>query len=456
MPAGDLTASWWRASLPPQPARRPLHGDTDVDVGIIGAGYTGLWTAYYLAKADPALRIAILERDHAGFGASGRNGGWCSALLPTGLPATVAEVGLDAARRQQLAMFDAVDEVGRVATAEGIDCHYAKGGTVTVARNAAQLQRLVVEVAEWQAAGFGDDLQLLGPAAATERLGASAVLGGTYTPHCAALHPARLAAGLAAAVERAGVAIHEHTPVTGIAPGRLSTPHGTVRCAVVVRATEAYTARFDRRCLLPIYSLMVATEPLPARFWERAGLSQRETFTDGRHLIIYGQRTADDRLAFGGRGAGYRFASRISDRGGGRVHAALAATLTELFPHLGKPEIAYRWGGQLGAARDWHPSVGFDRATGEAWAGGYVGDGVAASNLAGRTLAALITGSDDPIASLPWVGHRSPRWEPEPLRWIGVNAMARLPRSIDRAEERVGRSPRLRSWLLDRATGKRT
>jgi len=209
-----------------------------------------------------------------------------------------------------------------------------------------------------------------------------------------------------------------------------------VRAAVVVRATEGYTARLPglRRALAPVYSLMIATAPLPPSVWDRIGLRERETFTDLRHLIIYGQRTADGRLAFGGRGAPYHFGSGIRpeyDREP-RVFADLRRTLGVLFPALRDVPVTHTWGGPLGIARDWSASVGLDRATGLGWAGGYVGDGVATTNLAGRTLAALVTGADSDLVRLPWVNHRSRAWEPEPLRWLGANAALRAVALSDR------------------------
>jgi glycine/D-amino acid oxidase-like deaminating enzyme len=435
--------------------RAPLRGGIDVDVAVVGAGYTGLWTAYYLAAADPALRVAVLEKEIAGYGASGRNGGWCSALFPVSLSTLAHRCGPDAAAAQYRAMRATVDEVGRVAAAEGIDCHWAKGGTVVLARTAPQLARARAAVQEARAFGL-DDPVLLDAGAARERCGATGVLGGTYTPHCAAIHPARLARGLARAVERRGVDIYERTPALAVRPGAVETAAGTVRAPVVVRATEAYTAGLPglRRAVLPVYSLMVATEPLPAGFWEEAGLAARETFADFRHLIIYGQRTADDRIAFGGRGAPYHFGSRILERYDRepRVFAALRRTLRDLFPALGDVPISHAWGGPLGVPRDWTPSVGLDRATGMAWAGGYVGDGVAATNLAGRTLADLIRGVDSEATRLPWVGHRSRRWEPEPLRWLGVNAARRAMTGADAAEVRRGR-PSRRAALVGRLLG---
>jgi glycine/D-amino acid oxidase-like deaminating enzyme len=454
--AAHRDVSYWMSTVDDDLTPRPaLDGDLDVDVAIVGAGYTGLWTALYLARADPGLRVAVVEAEVAGFGASGRNGGWCSALFPQSVPALARRHGRPAALALYRAMTATVDEVGRVAAEEGIDCHFAKGGTVVLARNAAQWARARAEVDE--AREFGLDLSLLGADEARARCGATDVLGATYTPHCAAIHPARLVRGLARAVERRGVRILERTPATAIGSGRVETARGVVRAEIVVRATEGYTRslRGHRRTLVPVYSLMVATEPLPDAFWVGAGLAARETFSDHRHLIIYGQRTADGRLAFGGRGAPYHFGSTIRPGFDSepRVHEALAGILRELFPSIGTPRITHRWGGPLGVARDWTASVGLDRASGLAWAGGYVGDGVGTSNLAGRTLAHLITGeTDGDLVGLPWVGHRSPAWVPEPLRWVGINVGLRVMASADGVETRAGR-PARRAELFGRLLG---
>ncbi len=450
--------SFWHDSVPGSLQRRPpLPGDRDADVCIVGAGYTGLWTAFYLAAADPALRIVVVEQETAGFGASGRNGGWCSALFPSSMAAVARRSDRDSARALHRALAATVDEVGRVAAAEGIDCHYDKGGTIVLARTPVQLGRARAEVTDARSWGLGeDDLRWLPAAEAQQVAGATDVLGATFTPHCAAIHPARLVRGLADAVTARGVQIYEGTPVTRLAAGRVHTPYGVVRAPVVVRATEGYTARLPglRRSLAPVYSLMLATEPLPASCWEEVGLRNRETFTDHRHLIIYGQRTADDRLAFGGRGAPYHFGSAVRpdhDRDPA-VFEALRRVLVELFPCVREAAVTHTWGGPLGVPRDWFASVGLDRSTGLGWAGGYVGDGVGASNLAGRTLADLVTGRDSDLVRLPWVGHRSPSWEPEPLRWLGVNAGLRVMTRADDEEQRTGRASR-RAALFGRFIG---
>jgi len=421
-------------------------------VVVAGAGLTGLWTAHYLAEADPSLRIVVLEAETAGFGASGRNGGWCSALFPASLDSLARRHGREAALAQHRAMRATVDEVSRATAAEGIECDQVKGGTVVLARGPAQLARARVEVEHARSWGRDEsELRLLDAEAARGLLDATGTVGATYTPDCAALHPARLVRGLARAVERRGVRLHERTRVSAIEPGRAVTEHGTVRAEVVVRATEAWTPQLPglHRALAPVYSLVIATEPLPAATWEAIGLRRRETFSDHRHLIVYGQRTADDRLVFGGRGAPYHLGSRVHpthDRDE-RVFARLHATLLELFPVLRGTRVTHAWGGPLGIPRDWCASVGLDRRTGLAHAGGYVGDGLATTNLAGRTLRDLVLGRDTELVRLPWVGHRSPSWEPEPLRWLGINAGLRATVLAD-VEERVTRRPS----VLARAT----
>ena len=440
--------SLWHDTAGDGPApRAPLPGHIEVDVAIVGAGYTGLWTAYYLHELDPSLRIALVEREFAGFGASGRNGGWCSALFPLASSAIARRHGREGAVAMRRAMHGAVVEVGRVADADGIDANYARGGTIMLARNEAQLARAreLVED-ERDVTGEIEELALLSKDEAEGIARATRVLGGTYTPHCAVVHPLRLVRGLAAAVESRGVSIFERTTAREIGQGRVTTDHGTLRADVVVRATEGYTASLsgERRRLVPLYSLMIATEPLSSEAWDEIGLRRRETFADLRHMRIYGQRTADDRFAFGGRGAPYHFGSRTApefDREG-RVHSALREVLVDLFPVVKDFEVTHEWGGALGVPRDWSASVGFDRARGVAWAGGYVGDGVSTTNLAGRTLAQLITGNESELTRLPWVGHLSRRWEPEPLRWMGVNGGRLLMTTADRAEARSGKPAR--------------
>ena len=430
--------------LTPRPA---LPGGLDVDVAIVGAGFTGLWTAYYLAKADPALRIAVLEKEIAGFGASGRNGGWVSPFFPAPLERIAEEHGRDAAVAMQRAMFATVDEIGRVCAAEGIEARYHKGGVLELATGPEQLARLREEPDYYHGWGIGEDeMMWLDAAAVRARIKVAGCLGGSYLAHCACLDPARVVRGLATVVEGLGVKIYEQTPVLRIDARAAVTEVGVVRAPVVVRGTEGFTPELPgaRRDVIPTYSLMIATEPLPESFWNEVGWAGFETFTDGRHLYIYTMRTDDGRIALGGRGAPYHFGSKVRSEYEQvpQVHRVLEGILKELFPAARDAAITHRWGGSLGIPRDWFPSVGYDRERGYAWGGGYVGDGVAASNLAGRTLADLICEQESELMALPWVGHRSPRWEPEPLRWIGVRTSLAVFASADRKERRTGQPSR--------------
>ncbi|WP_345203208.1 FAD-dependent oxidoreductase [Fodinibacter luteus] len=425
-----------------------------VDVAVVGGGYTGLWTAYYLLRERPGLDVLVLEAEHVGFGASGRNGGWVSALWPVSADTIARRHGRTAALAQLAALRDTVDEVGRVDAAEGLGGGFAKGGAVVVARTPAQEVR--ARAAAAHSAAWDDGTVWLDTAAARERVDVAATRGATYTPHCARVHPRHLVDGLAAAVRRLGGRVVEGCRVTRTADRVVVLEDGhRVSAGAVVHATEGWTPEVPglSRRVAPVYSLMVATEPLDDERWSRIGLAGREVFADHGHLVIYGQRTDDGRIAFGGRGAPYHWGSAVRPEfdHDERVFAALRTTLRELLPQLDGIRFTHAWGGALGIARDWHPSVRWDPVTRTGWAGGYVGDGVAASNLAGRTLADLVLGRDTALTTLPWVGHRSPRWEPEPLRWLGVNAGLRLAGLADREELATGRPARL-AGLLDLLT----
>jgi glycine/D-amino acid oxidase-like deaminating enzyme len=440
--SGYRELSFWHHSVPDDlTPRAALPGDLDVDVAIIGGGLTGLWTAYYLLSLAPDLRVAVLEKEIAGFGASGRNGGWCSALFPRSTVSLEKAHGLDAALALRRAMIATVDEVGRVAAAEHIDCDFSKGGTVAFARSAVQSRAADAEVAE--AGRYGVD--------PLERRETS-----VFDPNCARVHPAKLVRGLARAVERLGGTIYEQTEVLDWQPHVVRSARGLVTAGSVVVATEGYGATLPqtRRGILPLYSLMIATEPLSDSVWDEMGIAHGQTFTDYRHLLVYGQRTADNRVAFGGRGARYHWGSAIRpafDRDS-RVFDHLERTLGELFPVVRGARITHRWGGPLGVPRDWHASVRYNADTGLGAAGGYVGDGLSTTNLAGRTLADLILARKTDVTGLAWVGHRSPDWEPEPVRFAGSN-LGMLAMEVADIEERVTSRASIAARLMGPLTG---
>jgi glycine/D-amino acid oxidase-like deaminating enzyme len=404
MPTRNGQVSHWFDTLPtPRPG---LPGDRDADVCIVGAGYTGLWTAYYLAKAAPALRIIVLEARFAGFGASGRNGGWLSGLAPGDRHRLAKAHGRDRVLAWQHALNDAVDEVIAVAQREGIDAGAVKGGTLEIARNPAQAARLAAAAAEERR--WGDDVRELTKDEVAERIRFDGVVSGYRTPHCARIQPAALVRGLADTVERLGVQIFERTPVGEIAPGRAVTIGGTVRAPIVLRATEGFTQALPglRRRWLPMNSSMIATEPIPAQLWDVIGWRGAETVGDTAHGFFYAQRTVDDRIAIGGRSVPYRFGSRtdIDGRVPARTIRGLTEVLHTVLPQVRGIPIAHGWCGVLAVPRDWQAGVALDRATGLGWAGGYVGHGVTATNLAGRTLADLVCGRAPNAPNCPGSG----------------------------------------------------
>lgn len=451
--------SFWLSQAGDLRPRAALRGTHDADVVIIGAGFTGLWTAWYLAQREPGLRIAVCEAEIAGFGASGRNGAWCSAGIGMTAAGLARRYDVATAREVVDAMRDTVDEIGRACEIAGIDAEFRKGGMLRVARGPHEVAAMDASARTYRRLGLDQGMQQLSADDLARRVRVAAAHGALFDPHCATLHPGHLVRGLANAVEQAGARLFERTRVTRIDPvdaastddGRVivSSRRGRLRARTVVVATEAWTARLrgHRRSLLPIYSLIVLTEPLSAAQWDTIGWQRHECLSSHRLTVDYLSRTTDGRILFGGRGAPYHFGSRIAPRFDrhARTHALLRGMLGSWFPSLADVAITHQWGGPLGMPRDWMPNITYDPATGMAGAWGYTGQGVAASNLAGRTLADLITERSTPLTRLPMAGHRSRAWEPEPLRWMGARfVQASLGRS-DRRAERTGRPPSGRS-----------
>ena len=452
---GDVSHWWHQIGAPNQ--RPSLDGDTRADVAIVGAGYTGLWTAYYLKREQPELRVVVLEQRFAGYGASGRNGGWLTNSITGGREQYVAEHGREVAERFQVTMNDTIDEVIRVAAAEGIDADIKKGGEFNVAYTPAQEARLrdfATAEQQWQSTS----VEVLEAPEAAAKINVAQTRAAVWHPHCARIQPAKLVRGLAEACERLGVEIFENTPVEAIEPRRVLTNRGTVTADYVVRATEGFTANLKglHRLWLPMNSSMIATEPLSDRVWDEINWSEGETLGDFAHIYMYAQRTADDRIAIGGRGVPYKYGSRTDTDG--QTPDVTINTLTEImnrfFPVTRGAAIDHAWSGVLGVPRDWAPTVGLDRATGIAWAGGYVGTGVTTTNLSGRTIADLILERDTELVTLPWVGHRARNWEPEPLRWVATRTLYTAYGIADRSEARGRETTSPIAHVADVITGR--
>jgi glycine/D-amino acid oxidase-like deaminating enzyme len=444
----SASVSYWLDSLGPIQARPPLDRDIEVDVAVVGAGFTGLWTAYELQRREPGLRIAILESQFAGFGASGRNGSWCVPELNASLELLSSRFGRDQALALHRALLATPAEMERSLREEGIESDFSRSGVLKVARGRYQLPLLEAEMRSYQDLGVSDEYCWLDRAAARERLDVAGVEAALYTPHGATLHPGKAVRGLAEAVERRGATIYEGTRVVGVEKGRpvrVETVQGRVRAKVAVLALEGYLSQLAgyHRRVLPLYSLISITEPFSEKDLASVNWSERMCVGSMRLSVDYFARTADGRILVGGRGAPYSYGSRIlnSSEHHAATHAKLQRMFGEWFPGLRSVHFSQSWGGVLGMPRDWIPQIGFQPSSGLAFAYGYTGHGVATTNLAGRTLADLITGRETELTGLALVGHHSPDWEPEPLRWIGVRYVQAALARLDTRGERTGRAP---------------
>ena len=431
---------WW--SLVDHPVFKPGDLYQPWDVVIVGGGFSGLWTAHHLKESDPGLKIAILEKSLVGSGASGRNGGWASALYPIEDARLLKHFSKRAVNDLHLHLQKTIDDIGDFIKKEQVDCGFSKGGSLAVARNQGQLQRLSDHLE--------DGYKLLSSEETQSRVNMHGALGSVYTPHCAALNPAALIVGLAQSLEKRGVSIFENSFGEISSKNSVAVDGTTLESKFVVRAIEAYHE--GSRDQVPIYSLMIATEPLPSQVFDEIGIHNRETFAEGSHLVTYAQRTPDNRLAIGGRGAPYTWGSRRNDSSEHhrKDHERLRKMASEWFPILEKFEFTHSWGGAVGVTRDWAPYLRTNGNYGEM--GGYAGDGVAFSYLAGGAMADLISNKKSERVKLPFVQWQNPRWEPEPLRWFAINGAIRLSGLADREEKRTNQPSRIMK-ILSMITG---
>jgi glycine/D-amino acid oxidase-like deaminating enzyme len=435
---------WMTQAGPEAPAFPQFRGDpATADLAIVGGGLTGLWTAYYAKKFDPELSVVVLEAESIGYGASGRNGGWVSALTPGNRKkyANAPGSSREDAIRFQRAMMDAVDEVLDVCGLEQIEAGQHKGGNLTVATTMAGWARLQSRRSTDLQYGLHEgEVQLLSADQARERINIEGACGALYYPGVARLDPAKLVHQLAAVLKRMGVVIYEHSRVERIEPGRVATRLGELSAGRVSVCTEGYSGPLlGTRKIIPINSSMIVTKKLSESDWQRIGWNGLECLNDAAHTFIYAQRTEDGRIAIGGRGAPYRFASGVGGTGATSPETVklLLGRLGTFFPGV-TFEADHAWSGILGVTRDWCASINFDPQTGIGSASGYAGHGMTATNLAARTSVDLMFDVASDLTTLPWVGHDSGQWEPEPIRWLGVHTMYRLFGVADRWEESRG------------------
>ncbi|MFS0705105.1 NAD(P)/FAD-dependent oxidoreductase [Cellulomonas sp. 179-A 9B4 NHS] len=380
---------WWDLLLADDPAaatpRPPLDGDTTADVVVVGGGLTGLWTAYYLLEADPALDVLVVEAGRLGAGAAGLATGTATAGTADAAAAVAFDHGDRAARDLSAALRDAVVEVGGVVAAEEVDVRFAYGGLVRLARTGPAVGRLAAAVAD--AARRGDDLQLLDPVAAVDRVRADGVLAAAWTPDAAHVDPLRLVRGLAHVVEARGGRVAERTRALRVAPRAVVTAQGTVRARQVVLTGGALAVAGSPTAVVRRRTQVLATDPLPPRAWAALALRAGTTVVEDRHRPLTLVRTSDDRLVAAG-------PEDVLER------------VPALLPDLGPHAVRHVWDAPVTVARGGRRTVGADASAGLAWSAGGDRDtheGAAVTNLAGRVLADLLVGADSPLVRLPWV-----------------------------------------------------
>lgn len=433
---------FWMSGLPTQAPRKssePLPRSTDL--AIVGGGYTGLWAAYFYKKHNPDKNVTILEAEHVAYGASGRNGGWVSSLVPGNRARFAAHSprGKDASVALQREFIDSVPEILKTLNHEGIEADQSLSGMLSAAHTAAGLNRLKSKRDTDLDYGYcEDEVIALSRDEFRDHIRIDDVHGGLYYPDVACVNPAKLAFGLAEVVQRMGVRIIENSRVTQVQANDVWIGSERVVADSIFVCTEAYSGPLiGNRRLIPINSSVIASQPLPAEAWGKIGWSQRFCLNDSAHTFIYAQRTADDRIAIGGRGSPYKFASGTGGEGttSSATVEQLLSKLRSFFPGV-EFQADYAWSGVLGVTRDWNGSVAFDRSTQIGHSLGYAGHGVTSAFVGGRTLAELASGLDSPRTELPWVGYTSPRWEPEPIRWAGIHGMYSLFGVADKWEEK--------------------
>jgi glycine/D-amino acid oxidase-like deaminating enzyme len=424
MKRGDISFWLTRPGAPTPPPTQPLRNDIDCDVAIVGGGLSGLWVAWALAQQRPELSIAVLEAERLGYGASGRNGGWMSAKQ-VGVRRALARGagGPKAVTEMQDRLEQACTEVVDILGAREIDAR--RGGWTQLVRSVSELRRAENYVAESRRWNLDESsIRMMSAEEAYERIHARGLMGAVHSPHNYCVDPVKMVFRLAALAMDAGATVYTGARVTNIAAGRLEVGPHRVKASQIVVATEGYTASQpgQRRRMLPLNSSMLVTEPLSPQQWGMVGWEHHDGVSATAHTYFHSERTPDGRIAIGGRGRPYRFASGTDQDGlvDEATVRSLMAVIDDLFPGL-NAEPAHAWCGVIGVTRDWSPFLDYDSSARVLRMGGYAGQGLTASYLAGLAAADLLTDRKSFLSTSAWVRPVPRRWEPEPLRWIGAN-----------------------------------
>lgn len=425
------SAIYWIETSHRDPAPS-LKGGHRFDVAIIGGGYTGLWTAFHLLKAEPTMSVAILEAGHIGFGASGRNGGFAMTLLDMSLARLRSNHGDEAARAAHSAVALSVEEIGETITSEGIDCEWRQGGLMVVATNRSQLVRIEADLEAATELGL-DGFSWLDANQAQSVVHSPTYRAALREEHCGVVHPAKLARGLAKVVESMGAAIYEYSAVDRVescgSGVRVSTRHGSVECDQVILATNAWAAHQAQTAkrVVPLYTYITLTEPLSDSMWDSVGWDNHCGIEDKRNYVHYYRRTLDGRILWGGSDGVVHLNSRIAPRfdQNSAIFKRLRNTFRHTFPQLGDLRFTHHWGGPVGITSNFVPTFATTDGGRVHYGVGYNGHGVAPSHTGGKILRDKVLGRDSDLTRLCFVDSPTALFPPEPFRWAGAEISRR-------------------------------
>ena len=418
----------WHATYGAYQPSAPPSGRVDADVAIVGGGFTGIATAYWLLEADPSLKVVVLESEVVGYGASGRNGSFAMTVVGLGLDVLAKLKGREFAVAAHHYMERAVDTVGELVEKEKLDCDYTLPGFLRMATTPAYVKRIREEVELAQELGL-DGIEWLDRDAARERVRSDLYLGAWWEPRMALVNPLKLVREMKVRAERRGATVFEHSPVTSIERGarfELRTPNGSVSAERMLLATNAYSHLLEptRRKQVPAWTYVVATEPLTDEQFAAIGWDGREGVEDARNLIHYYRVTPDRRILMGGGPVGLSYGTDMERDGNVRAWRHLEEHVAELFPALKGVKVEHRWGGPFSVTLDLTPAVGHLGDERAVYSVGCIGHGVSMTHLNGRVIADLLLGRQTELTETPFVNRRVLPWPPEPMRF-GVSAALR-------------------------------
>lgn len=434
---------WWLDSDPLEPeSRRTLVGELGADLCVVGAGYTGLWTALLAKERDPDRHVVVVEQYETGAGASGRNGGFLSASLTHGFMNGVRRFGDEMTVIERLGREN-LDQIEETIRRYGIECDFERTGELRVALEEWQMRDIEEEAERRNAAG--DTVSVLDEETLRRRVNSPRYLGGLYDPDGTALvDPARLVWGLERACLSLGVEIYENSRVErleDVSGGvRVITPYGAVTSAKVALATNVWPSlvRSVRKYVVPVFDYQIVTEPLTKAQRDAIGWAGREGISDAGNQFHYYRLTADGSILWGGYDAIYHFRGRVQRyyEFNPETFATLAAHFLDTFPQLAGIKFTHGWGGAIDTCTRFSPFWGSAHGGRVVYAVGFTGLGVGATRFAANTMIDLVDGLDTERTALRMVRRKPWPFPPEPFRWFFI----RLTQwSIQRADTHEGR-----------------